>query len=238
MQNPAPPLALPSPLQGILRKKGSSRFSSPAATMASASPSSSTPTSLSSSPKAKAEGRVHFQPPPDLADMLRRHRERGGRNMEELEGFITHMRNQRGAALVDWLQILQENIALLTPDLERFVVETLKIGWAEEDRTAVAAFQNFLANLVTAHSFYVRPVAFMLVCHLQGRRREEPELEKQVRRRRRRWTARLIIFFLSLLFEVFLHVHEAIQTLLRLSPLSSGILLHYAAERMPYLLTK
>ena len=91
------------------------------------------------------------------------------------------MRNQRGPNLVAWLQLLQENISLLTPDLERFVVETLRIGWASQERPAVATFQGYLANLVTAHSFYVKPVAFMLVAHFAGRRKEEPELEKQVK---------------------------------------------------------
>ncbi len=187
--------AITKPLQGILRRRSSGAgLGSPA----------SSPTG---SPNKEAL-RVHFQPPPDLADILRR-RKNGGGAQEELEGFITHLRNQRGQALVAWVQILQENISLLTPDLERFVIETLKVHWATQDRPVAAAFSGFLANLVTAHSFYVRPVAFMLVSRLQSSEGQTAA-----------------------------HVHEAVKEVLRLSPLSSGVLLQYVAERMPYLLIK
>ncbi len=197
LNSPVPP--------GILRKQGSLSLS------AANSPASS----------PRSNSHVHFELPKDLAGMIKRYqvKQAAGRmdSMEELEGTITHLKNQRGASLVKWLGVLQDNIALLTPDLEKFVVEVLKINWAaQEELEAVETFQGFLTNLVTAHSFYIKHVAFMLVSHLVGRRPEEPEADQRV----------------------FSHVKEALTNLLKFAPLSSSVVLGYAAERMPYILIR
>ena len=42
--------------------------------------------------------------------------------------------------LVAWLQALAENLAILKPKLEPFVLATLDIPWAEKDKPIVAAF--------------------------------------------------------------------------------------------------
>ena len=44
---------------------------------------------------------------------------------DELDGFITHMKNQKGQALVEWVQKIQENLSLLKPSLEPFVLAIL-----------------------------------------------------------------------------------------------------------------
>ena len=46
----------------------------------------------------------------------------------------------QGEALVAWLQALVENLALLKPKLEPFVLATLDIHWANKDKPIVAAF--------------------------------------------------------------------------------------------------
>ena len=56
---------------------------------------------------------VHFQPPSNLRDLLIRAANEKNYNpklQEELEGHLTHLKNQQGPALVSWLQLLQENI--------------------------------------------------------------------------------------------------------------------------------
>ena len=56
---------------------------------------------------------VHFEPPPNLRDLLIRASNEKTYNpklLEELEGHLTHLKNQRGQALLSWLQLLQENI--------------------------------------------------------------------------------------------------------------------------------
>ena len=56
---------------------------------------------------------VHFEPPSNLRDLLIRASNEKTYNpklLEELEGHLTHLKNQRGQALLSWLQLLQENI--------------------------------------------------------------------------------------------------------------------------------
>ncbi len=53
---------------------------------------------------------------------------------------MTHMRNQRGDALVSWLQALSQDVVLLKPKLEPFVLATLNIAWADKEKPIVAAF--------------------------------------------------------------------------------------------------
>ena len=106
--------------QGILRRR-SSYGGSPGQSRAQ-------------SPSGRLSSRVHFEPPNNLSELLSSH------NFPALEGFITHMRNQQGEALVAWLQLLVENLALLKPKLEPFVLATLDIAWANKDKPIVAAF--------------------------------------------------------------------------------------------------
>ena len=42
--------------------------------------------------------------------------------------------------------------------MENFVITLLKIAWPNQDPPVVAAYRNFLANLVTAQGYYVKPV--------------------------------------------------------------------------------
>ena len=67
---------------------------------------------------------VHFEPPRDLSDTLKA---AANENVckDELDGFITHMKNQKGQALVEWVQKIQENLSLLKPSLEPFVLAIL-----------------------------------------------------------------------------------------------------------------
>ena len=64
---------------------------------------------------------VYFEPPRDLSDTLKA---AANENIckDELDGFITHMKNQKGQALVEWVQKIQENLSLLKPSLEPFVL--------------------------------------------------------------------------------------------------------------------
>jgi len=56
--------------------------------------------------------------------------------------------------------------------ISRFVIEILKTSWLAQDEAVVTAFRGFLANLVTAHRYYIKHVMFMLVNHFQGRRKK------------------------------------------------------------------
>ena len=52
--------------------------------------------------------------------------------------------------------------------MENFVITLLKIAWPNQDPPVVAAYRNFLANLVTAQGYYVKPVVRMLISNFIG----------------------------------------------------------------------
>lgn len=87
---------------------------------------------------------------------------------DELDGFITHMKNQKGTALVEWVQKIQENLNLLKPSLESFVLAILSIPWADQERPVVTAYKHFLTNLISAQSYYTKPVVKMLLTSMLG----------------------------------------------------------------------
>lgn len=183
--------------QGILRRR-SSYGGSPA---------------RAQSPSGRLSSRVHFAPPENLSELLSTH------NFPALEGFITHVRNQQGEVLVAWLQALAENLAILKPKLEPFVLATLDIPWAEKDKPIVAAFTHYLTNLLTAQTFYTKPIMMMLLRQLQGGNRlgEDDDATRE---------------------RVFSNVHAVIKTALEVSPLNArSALLDYARECMPFMLT-
>lgn len=112
---------------------------------------------------------VHFDPPPNLSELLRRS------NPNELEDFCVTMCKQSGPSLAAWMNTLIENVASLKPKLERFVLSVLSVPWTAQAPEVAAVFRHFLADLITAHGYYVRPVMLMLVRNLcyRGGAREE-----------------------------------------------------------------
>ena len=95
-----------------------------------ATPVSKSPVGGMGSPNGKALG-VHFAAPSNLGEILKRASDKDKIDQKaniELEGIITHIRNQRGPALIDLLQQIQQNVAILKPRMEKFVVELLRIG--------------------------------------------------------------------------------------------------------------
>ena len=144
----------PKQPQGILRRR-SSYGGSPA---------------RAQSPSRRLSSRVHFAPPENFSELLSSHnfpalegfithmrnqqvskaRTRDNnsylrpnatsqipcRCIAIFQGFIL----LQGEALVAWLQALAENLALLKPKLEPFVLATLDIPWADKEKPIVAAF--------------------------------------------------------------------------------------------------
>jgi hypothetical protein len=147
-----------TPVRGILRR--------PSMGKASASPNERGLGSPTTRPG------VHFEPPDDLEDLLKRAADQTlGR--DQLEGLLTHLRNQKGSALVSWLQKIQENLSILKPSLESFVLAILNIGWADQERPVVVAYKHFLVNLISAQSYYTKPVVRMLMGNLVGAKNKQ-----------------------------------------------------------------
>ena len=185
---------------------------------------------------------VHFAVPDNLPDLLLRASSKNEVNaagerktLEELEGLLTHLRNARGPALVDWLQQIQLNVAILKPKMENFVLALLRIGWADQDKDVVSAYQEFIVNLVTAQGYYIKPVMKMLVCNMTGitdraafndnlsASGEDNNPEKSLE---------------SVEKHVFDNTHATIKAILKVAPLAGQTaLLQYTRECQPYALT-
>lgn len=162
---------------------------------------------------------VHFSAPSDLPELLALN------NRTQLDGLITHLKNQRGPALVDWLHKIQENLAVLKPKMEFFVLALLNIGWTDQDEDTVTAYNNFLANLVTAQTYYTKPVVKMLVSNFIGvKNREQLEMKAKMVEEEK---------------TIFKHTHEALKCVLKVSPLATKTaLLTYCKSCQPYVLTR
>jgi len=142
--------------------------------------------------------------------------------------MLTHVRNQKGAALVDWLYQIQQNISVLKPRMEYFVLALLRIGWADQDETVVAAYRDFLANLVTAQGYYTKPVIKMLVSNLMGvANRAAVAQENQG-----------AVDIVALEKAVFDNTHETLKVILGFTPLAGReATKKYTKECMPYVLS-
>ena len=80
-------------------------------------------------------------------------------------------------------------------------------------------FRHYLTNLLTAQTFYTKPIMMMLLRHLQGSNLlgEDDDATKE---------------------RIFSNVHEVIKAALEVSPLNArSALLDYARECMPFMLT-
>jgi hypothetical protein len=78
---------------------------------------------------------VHFPPPSNLGELLAKAAEKDSSTstiFDELDGHLTHLKNQQGPALVLWLLAIQHHINALKPKLEYFVSGLLKISWADK----------------------------------------------------------------------------------------------------------
>jgi len=200
----------------------------------------STPVSKSpvgmGSPSGKGLG-VHFAAPSNLGEILKRASDKDKIDQKaniELEGIITHIRNQRGPALIDLLQQIQQNVAILKPRMEKFVVELLRIGWVDQDSTVVAAFREFLVNLVTAQIYFTKPVVKMLVTNLRG----VENRSKLIEANEEAIDPIPLPDFDAVERTVFENTHQTLEVILRVTPLAGKeALSKYTKECLPYALT-
>ena len=58
---------------------------------------------------------------------------------------------------------IQQNVSILKPRMEDFVLALLRIRWSDQDKPVVTAYRDFLVNLVTAQIYFTKPVVKMLV---------------------------------------------------------------------------
>jgi len=160
---------------------------------------------------------VHFEPPRDLTDTLKA---AANENVcrDELDGFITHMKNQKGQALVEWVQKIQENLSLLKPSLEPFVLAILGIPWVDQEQPVVTAYKHFLTNLISAQSYYTKPVVKMLLTTMLGTKEVKEQTKSQD--------------------EAFENAHDALQSVVKISPLAAHTaILNYGKSCMPFMMT-
>jgi hypothetical protein len=64
------------------------------------------------------------------------------------------------------LKQVNDSISLLSPKVEAFVDALLHISWTARQQPILDEYLTFLQTLVSAHTFYCKPVVRMLVSHL------------------------------------------------------------------------
>jgi len=127
------------------------------------------------------------------------------------------------------LHQIQQNIAILKPRMEYFVLALLRIGWADQEKPVVVAYRDFLVNLVTAQGYYTKPVVKMLVCNLLG-------VANRAALAGGGGDGSVDVDAIE--ETVFGNTHETLKTILVITPLAGReALLKYAKECMPYCLT-
>ena len=146
---------------------------------------------------------------------------------DELEGLLRHLRNARGDILIDWIKKIQKNVPVLKPKMEPFVLSLLKIGWADQSEEVGLVYKEFLEDLVTAQSYYTKPVMKMLLANLSG-------IADRAAFASSDGNASLD----SVEELVFNNSHASIRAILAVVPLAGrNALLNYVRECLPYILT-
>ena len=126
------------------------------------------------------------------------------------------MKNLQGAALVDWLQQCNSCLTLLKPSLESFVLAILQIEWADQERPVCTAYKHFIANLISAQSYYTKPVVKMLTLKMRGPKDIDSVTD-------------------DVLIAIFENLHDALRSVIQLSPLAAhSAILSYGKSNMPY----
>jgi len=114
---------------------------------------------------------VTFPPPEELGQTLRLVA-KGQLEEGDLSVVIGLLESLRGPSLVMWLEELQANITVLgrhkSEQMEGLVMELLKLRWADQEKSVVAAYKSFLVNLVSANTRYTKAAVKTLISNFKG----------------------------------------------------------------------
>jgi len=114
---------------------------------------------------------VTFPPPEELGQTLRLVA-KGQLEEGDLSVVIGLLESLRGPSLVMWLEELQANITVLgrhkSEQMEGLVMELLKLRWADQEKSVVAAYKSFLVNLVSANTRYTKVAVKTLISNFKG----------------------------------------------------------------------
>ncbi|KAK2166884.1 hypothetical protein LSH36_34g08138 [Paralvinella palmiformis] len=125
--------------------------------------------------------------------------------------------------LLQYLQGLRSSIAEMDKKVETLIGVVLKIEWTSRGTTLVQEYQNFLLNLVSAHTYYLKAILHMIVLHFYPVIRipegEEPEIDEETRNQ---------INIQSL------HLHTLLQSVTQIVPMAPKVLLTLVGDMFPY----
>jgi len=156
---------------------------------------------------------VTFPPPEELGQTLRLVA-KGQLEEGDLSVVIGLLESLRGPSLVMWLEELQANITVLgrhkSEQMEGLVMELLKLRWADQEKSVVAAYKSFLVNLVSANTRYTKVAVKTLISNFKGGAMKSDS-------------------------EVFKNTHAALKGLLAVSPVGArDEILDQMNVRFPY----
>ncbi|ORX89719.1 RNA polymerase I-specific transcription initiation factor RRN3 [Basidiobolus meristosporus CBS 931.73] len=71
--------------------------------------------------------------------------------------------------LLQWIRALTKSVSSLNRDCHALIEAALSVDWPTKDDVFVQSYVHFLANLVSAHAFYIHPTVRMLGRHFTFR---------------------------------------------------------------------
>ncbi|KAK3930013.1 RNA polymerase I-specific transcription initiation factor RRN3 [Frankliniella fusca] len=119
------------------------------------------------------------------------------------------------------LREAQDCVSLLDQNLGLFIQVLLIVKWAHRGPEAVAAFQSFLLDLCSAHSYHTKAVLDHLIVNFKGGSDDVTE-----------WTSGMPTLEEERIFQ---NIHHVLKKLLRVIPMAGDILMSSIISAFPYL---
>uniref|UniRef100_A0A7M4E8J0 RRN3 homolog, RNA polymerase I transcription factor n=1 Tax=Crocodylus porosus TaxID=8502 RepID=A0A7M4E8J0_CROPO len=99
-----------------------------------------------------------------LRDVLLKHEQGETADFELLKHQLSDP-DIKDAQIINWLHEFRASVVHLTKDVEELVSILLKLPWLRRSQDVVEEYLDFLGNLVSAQSIYLRPCLRMIVSH-------------------------------------------------------------------------
>ncbi|OAD62109.1 RNA polymerase I-specific transcription initiation factor RRN3, partial [Eufriesea mexicana] len=170
----------------------------------------------------RQSNRVYFKLPKDLKGII--YNFEAGNGTKDYEDLICLLRdsNIKDADLVEFLSNVRQCISLLGPVHKVFIETLLQIKWTNRSLDVISAYKAFIEDLICMQIHYAKNVIDSLIEQFKPDESDDPEWkndgckEEDVQRLN--------------------HIHNTLQKILKVVPMSSKLLLQSLRARFPYII--
>ncbi|XP_064636420.1 RNA polymerase I-specific transcription initiation factor RRN3-like [Lineus longissimus] len=143
----------------------------------------------------------------------------------DYDGFVGYISdpNIENSDLIQYLKGLRECISDLGKDCEYLIGALLQVNWAYKSRAVVLEYQTVLLNLISAHSYYLRSCAKMLVKIFLPTFEKSPSATTHITDAQREKDD-----------QAFIHVHGLLQSIAKIVPLTPQVLMPVLVGCYPF----